>query len=67
MGLFGKAKPQRIVVKEYGHDSFLGLLNPLMAFLLLGGQGMKGQLRSQARVIEKAEKDAVEMAKQGTG
>jgi hypothetical protein len=65
MGLFGEAKPKRIVAKQYGRDSFLGLANPIAAFFLLGGQGMKGQLRSQARVVESMEKDAVSMAKQG--
>jgi hypothetical protein len=39
MGLFGEAKPKRVVVKEYGRDSFLGLINPIMTFVILGARG----------------------------
>jgi hypothetical protein len=61
MGLFGEAKPKRIVVKEYGRNSFLGLaLLPLA--LMLGRQGM--ERRHEAQVLE-MESDAAQMLKQG--
>ncbi len=65
MRFLRKTQPKRIVVKQYGRDSMLGLASPIASFFLLGGQGVKGELASQARVVEHMEKDAVEMAKQG--
>jgi hypothetical protein len=55
MGLFGQGKPKRIVVKQYGGDSSLGLASPMAAYLL----------RSEGSGVEKMEKDALAMAKQG--
>ena len=61
MGLFGQGKPKRVVVKQYGGDSALGQASPMAAFLL----GGPGDLKSQARVVENMEKDALAMARQG--
>jgi hypothetical protein len=65
MGLFGKAEPKRVVVKEYGRDSFLGLINPLMTFLILSGRGSTARSNYQARLIEKMEDDSVAMQRLG--
>jgi hypothetical protein len=65
VGLIGKAKPKRVVVKECGRDSFLGLINPIMTLLILCGRGTTGQSNYQARLMEKLEKDAAAMLKRG--
>lgn len=65
MGLFGEAKPKRIVVKEYGRDSLLGLINPIMTLLILGGRGTRGRSNYQARLMENMDKDAAAMFRQG--
>lgn len=62
---FGKAKPKRVVVKEYGRDSFLGLINPLMTFFILGARNATARTKYQARLIEKMEDESVEMQKLG--
>jgi len=54
MGLFGEAKPKRIVAKQYGRDSFLGLANPIAAFFLLGGQAAATACRPSASAYLKA-------------
>jgi len=65
MGLFGEAKPKRVVVKEYGRDSFLGLINPIMTFLLLGARGANYRSSYQDRLTQKMEDDAAAMARHG--
>ena len=65
MRIFGKREPQGIVVKEYGRDSFLGLINPLMTFLLLGGRARQRGTAVPPRVVDNMEKDAAEMARRG--
>ena len=65
MGLFGKAKPKRVVVKDYGRDSFLGLINPLLTFFILGARNATARRNYQARLIEKMEADSVEMQRLG--
>ena len=65
MGLFGEAKPKRVVGKEYGRDSFLGLINPIMTFLLLGARGANYRTQYQDRLAQKMEDDAAEMARRG--
>jgi hypothetical protein len=53
------------VVKEYGRDSFLGLINPIMTFLLLDSRGANYRSRYQDRLAQKMEDDAAEMARHG--
>jgi hypothetical protein len=65
IGFFGKAKPKRVVVKEYGRDSFLSLINPLMTFFILGARNATARSNCQARLIEKMEDDSVEMHTRG--
>jgi hypothetical protein len=65
MGLFGDAKRKHVVVKEYGRDSFLGLINPIMTLLILGGRGTGGRSNYQARLMENMEKDAAAMFRRG--
>ncbi|MGZ6265641.1 MAG: hypothetical protein ACXWN4_01875 [Candidatus Limnocylindrales bacterium] len=65
IGFFGKAKPRRVVVREYGRDSFLGLLNPLMTFLILGARNATARTNYRARLIEKMEDDSVEVRRLG--
>ena len=65
MGLFGKAKRKRVVVKEYGRDSFLGLMNPLLTFFILGARNATARTKYQARLIEKMEDDSVAMQRLG--
>jgi hypothetical protein len=65
MGFVGKAKPKRVVVKEYGRDSFLGLMNPLLTFFILGARRAVARSNYQARLIEKMEDDSVEMQRMG--
>lgn len=67
IGLFGTARPKRVVVKEYGRDLiFLSALNPIPGLSPLMTALMplllQGRLESQARAIEK---DATLMAKRG--
>jgi hypothetical protein len=54
-------RPRPTVVKTYGRGSFLGLLSPLIAFLM-ARQGMNGWQQSAIRGMED---DAVAMARQG--
>ncbi len=65
MGPFGKPRPKPVVVKEYGRDSFLGLINPIMTFFVLSGRNMNARTVYQDRLLEKMEKDATAMAKLG--
>lgn len=65
MGLFGKPKPKPVVVKEYGRDNFLGLINPIMTFFVLSGRNTNARTVYQDRLLEKMEKDAVAMARLG--
>ena len=65
MGLFGDAKPKRVVIKEYGRDSFLGLINPIMTFMILGGRGANYRSNYQDRLLQKMQDDAAEMAGHG--
>jgi hypothetical protein len=60
-----RREPKRVVVKEYGRDSFLGLINPIMTFLVLGASGRAGRSAYQTRLTEKVERDAIEMARRG--
>jgi hypothetical protein len=55
------ARPRPTVVKTYGRGSFLGLLSPLIAFLM-ARLGMHGWQQSAMRDMED---DAVAMARQG--
>jgi hypothetical protein len=55
------ANRDRIVVKTYGRGSFLGLLSPLIAYLM-AARGMCGWEDSTFRAMEK---DAVDMAQLG--
>jgi hypothetical protein len=64
MGLFVDAKRKR-VVKEYGRDSFLGLINPIMTFFILGARRADYRSNYRDRLMQKMEKDAVEMARRG--
>jgi hypothetical protein len=54
-------RPRPTIVKTYGRGSFLGLLSPLIAFLM-ARQGMHGWKQSAIRDMED---DAVAMARQG--
>ena len=65
MAPFGKAEPKRVVVKEYGRDSFLGLINPLMTLFIFGARGSTARTNYQARIIEKMEDDSVAMQRLG--
>ncbi len=61
MGLFGKAKPKRTVVRTYGRGSILGLVSPILAFFM-ASRGMNGWQQSAIRQMEK---DMVAMAGRG--
>ena len=65
MGFVGKAKLKRVVVKEYGRDTFFGLINPLLTFHILGARSATTRGNYQARLIEKMEDDSVEMQRMG--
>ena len=65
LSLFGKTAPRRVIVKEYGRDTFLGLLNQLLTLFVLGPLGIEGAAELQARVAEPMEKDAAEMLRHG--
>jgi hypothetical protein len=54
-------RPRPTVVKTYGRGSFLGLLSPLIAFVM-ARLGMHGWQQSAMRDMED---DAVAMARQG--
>jgi hypothetical protein len=47
--------------KEYGRDSLLGLINPLMTFFISGARRATARSNYQARLIERMEDDSVEM------
>jgi hypothetical protein len=63
--LFGRPNKDRVVVREYGRDSFLGVANPIMTMIFRGALGLQGRPAFQARVAVKMEKDAVAMARLG--
>ena len=66
MRLFGRSKQHpRIVVREYGRDSFLGMLSPVFAALYVTVLGSQGRLRYEGRLQEQMEKDAAEMRRRG--
>ncbi len=61
---FGTAKRRRVVVRSYGRDSLLGLVNPLLA-LIVRTFGLQLRLRSEDRVLLEMERDQVAMIRQG--
>ncbi len=63
MGLFRKSKPRR-VIRNYGRDSLIGLLSPLLAAVATS-MGARIRLRSDAEVLAKMERDAIAMTRQG--
>ena len=66
MPMFGRAKEgQRIVVRQYGRDSFLGMLSPVLAAVYVGVLGNQGRLRYETRLQEQMEKDAADMRRRG--
>jgi hypothetical protein len=54
-------EPPRVVVRTYGRGSFLGLLSPILAYVMAAA-GMRGWEDSAARTMEK---DAIEMSRRG--
>lgn len=66
MRLFGRTKDQpRIVVRQYGRDSFLGMLSPIFAAVYVSVLGSQGRLRYESRLQEQMEQDAMEMRRRG--
>jgi hypothetical protein len=65
MSLFGRTNTPRVVVKEYGRDSFLGLISPLLTLVLLAARGPRPSSGPPPRVLDKMEKDARAMAARG--
>jgi len=61
MGVFGRAKPDAVVVKTYGRGSLLGALSPILAYFM-ARRGMRGWQESAMRDMED---DAVAMARRG--
>lgn len=59
---FRSNEPKRIVVREYGRDSFLGLLSPLLALITVG---ILGPDRRAATIERAMEKDAALMFARG--
>ncbi len=57
-------RPQRTVVKTYGRDSLLGLLNPFLA-LMVRAFGLQFRLKSEGQVAIEMERDAVTMLRKG--
>jgi hypothetical protein len=64
MPLFGPATPRRVVVRTYGRDSLVGLLNPLLT-LMVRYFGMQLRFRSEEQVALEMERDAVAMIRRG--
>ena len=56
--------PQRTVVKTYGRDSLLGLLNPFLA-LMARASGLQFRLKSEGQTAIEMERDAVAMLRKG--
>ncbi len=65
MRLWRKRTPDRIVVRQYGRDSFLGMLSPVLAAVYVSVLGNQGRLRYESRLQEQMEKDAAEMRRRG--
>ncbi len=65
MPLFGSSKPPRTVVREYGRDSFLGLLSPVLAAVYVSVLGPQARERYEAGLRERMEKDASDMIRRG--
>ena len=59
-------RPQRTVVKTYGRDSILGLLNPFLA-LMARAFGLQFRLKSEGQVAIEMKRDAVTMLRRATG
>ena len=64
MHLFGAGHPRRVVVRTYGRDSLVGLLNPLLA-LMVRAFGMQLRFRSEDQVRLEMERDAIAMIRRG--
>ncbi len=62
MSLFRSAEPKRTVIRQYGRDSFLGLLSPLLALITVG---ILGPDRRAAAIERAMEKDAALMFARG--
>jgi hypothetical protein len=58
------ARPGRTVVRTYGRDSLLGLVNPLLA-LIVRMFGVQLRLKSEDRVLLEMERDQVAMIRKG--
>jgi hypothetical protein len=63
MNLFRRSRPQQ-VVRSYGRDSLLVLLNPIIA-ALQATVGLRVGLRSDAEVLQEMELDAQKMQQRG--
>ena len=63
MNLFRRSQPKKTVVKEYGRDSFLGLISPVMTIMFMLGR--RSPSSYQARVVASMERDAAEMLRSG--
>jgi hypothetical protein len=61
MGLRAATDPPRVIVRTYGRGSFLGLLSPLLAYVMAAA-GTRGWQDSTAQAMEK---DAIELGRQG--
>ncbi len=61
---FGTAKRRRVVVRSYGRDSLLGLVNPLLA-LIVRTFGLQLRLSSEDHVLREMERDQVAMIRGG--
>ena len=64
MQRFGVGHPRRVVVRTYGRDSLVGLLNPLLT-LMVRAFGMQLRFRSEDQVRLEMERDAVAMIRKG--
>ena len=64
MPLIGRGRPQQTVVRTYGRDSLLGLVNPLLT-LIVRTFGISIRLKSDDQVAAEMERDALAMFKRG--
>jgi hypothetical protein len=61
---FWRSRPPRTVVKTYGRDSLIALVNPLLA-LMARTFGFQLRLKPEDRVALEMERDAIAMLRKG--
>jgi hypothetical protein len=63
-GVFGRGRKRARVVKAYGRDSLIVWMNPILS-ALEASLGLRIGLRSNAEVLDRMQRDVLEMERRG--